>query len=59
MLKDAGIIQSRKEGLYQYLSLSIPKIKDACSLVRSVLIEKISQEEKQNAQIIRQLRAQG
>ncbi|MCB9072265.1 MAG: winged helix-turn-helix transcriptional regulator [Bdellovibrionaceae bacterium] len=59
VLKDAGIIQSRKEGLYQYLSLSIPKIKDACSLVRSVLIEKISQEEKQNAQIIRQLRAQG
>lgn len=58
VLKDAGIIRSRKDGLYQYLSLSIPKIKDACSLVRSVLIEKISNEEKKNTEIIRQLKAQ-
>lgn len=59
VLKDAGIIQSRKEGLYQYMSLSVPKIKDACSLVRAVLVEKIANEEKKNIEIIRQLKAQG
>lgn len=59
VLKDAGIIQSRKEGQFQYMKLSIPKIKDACSLVRSVLIEKIAMEEKHNAELIKKLRAQG
>lgn len=58
VLKDAGIIQSRKEGLFQYMSLSIPKIKDACSLVRSVLLDKIANEEKKNSEIIRELKAQ-
>lgn len=58
VLKDAGIIQARKEGLYQYMSLAIPKIKDACSLVRSVLLEKIAIEEKKNSELIRELKAQ-
>lgn len=58
VLKDAGIIHSRKEGLYQYMNLSIPKIKEACALVRSVLIEKIAIEEKHNAELIKELRAQ-
>lgn len=58
VLKDAGIIQARKEGLFQYMSLSLPKVKDACSLVRSVLLEKIALEEKKNAELIKELRAQ-
>lgn len=58
VLKDAGIIHSRKAGLFQYMSLSIPKIKDACSLVRTVLLEKIAMEEKHNAELIKELRAQ-
>lgn len=58
VLKDAGIIKSRKQGLYQYISLAIPKIKDACSLVRSVLVEKIANEEKKNSEIIKELKAQ-
>lgn len=58
VLKDAGIIRSRKEGLFQYMSLSLPKIKDACALVRSVLLEKIALEEKHNAELIKELRAQ-
>jgi ArsR family transcriptional regulator len=56
VLKDAGILKARKEGLYSYLSLSIPKIKEACSLVRSVLIDKISNEEKQNSNLIKELK---
>lgn len=58
VLKDAGIIQSRKEGLFQYMSLSLPKIKEACALVRSVLLEKIALEEKNNAELMKELRAQ-
>lgn len=58
VLRDAGIVQSRKEGLFQYVSLSFPKIKEACALVRSLLIEKIAIEEKKNSELIRELKAQ-
>jgi DNA-binding transcriptional ArsR family regulator len=58
VLKDAGIIQSRKDGQFQYMSLSLHRIKDACALVRSVLIEKIAIEEKNNAEFIKELRMQ-
>jgi ArsR family transcriptional regulator len=57
VLKDAGIIQSRKEGLYQYMSLSLPRIKDACTIVKSVLAEKIEQEEKKHAELRRELKS--
>lgn len=57
VLKEAGIVQSRKEGLFSYLSLSIPKIKDACALVRTVLIDKISNEEKKNNELIKELKS--
>lgn len=58
VLRDAGIIVFRKEGLYHYLSLGIPKIKDACTIVRSVLLEKIAQDEKKNLELIRELKSQ-
>lgn len=56
VLKDAGVINSRKEGIYQYLSLAIPKIKDACSLVRTILVEKIALEEKKTSALIKELK---
>lgn len=56
VLKDAGILKSRKEGLFIYFSLSIPKIKDACSLVKSVLIEKITNKEKENNLLMKKLK---
>jgi DNA-binding transcriptional ArsR family regulator len=56
VLKDAGVIHARKEGLFQYMSLAIPKIKDACTLVKSVLLEKIAMEDKRNSDLIRKLR---
>lgn len=56
VLKDAGVLHSRKEGIYQYLSLAIPKIKDACSLVRTILVEKIAQEEKKTSALIKELK---
>lgn len=57
VLRDVGIIQSRKDGLFQYMSLSLPKIKEACALVRTLLMEKIAMEEKRNAEMIKELRA--
>lgn len=58
VLKDVGVIHARKEGLYQYISISVPKIKDACSLVRSVLIEKIEMEEKKRNALMKELKSQ-
>ncbi|MCL1973173.1 MAG: metalloregulator ArsR/SmtB family transcription factor [Endomicrobia bacterium] len=57
VLKDAGILHTRKEGLFQYVSLALPKIKDACTLVRNILSEKMAIDEKQNLELMKELRA--
>lgn len=44
VLKTAGILKVRSEGLYQYLSLAIPEVKQACALVRKVLASQMSQQ---------------
>lgn len=44
VLKNAGILKVRSEGLYQYLSLAIPEVKQACALVRKVLASQMSQQ---------------
>lgn len=46
VLKDAGILKTRKEGQFQFVSLALPKIKDACSLVRGILADRLDGEEK-------------
>ena len=58
VLRDAGIIQSRKEGQFQVFSLAIPRIREACSLVRSLLSEKIANQEKRNSDLIKTLKKQ-
>jgi ArsR family transcriptional regulator len=45
VLKDAGIVKMRKEGQFQYVTLAIPKIKDACSLVRGILVSRVEEQE--------------
>lgn len=44
VLKRAGILKVRSEGLYQYLSLSIPEIREACTLVKKVLARRMRQQ---------------
>lgn len=56
VLKEAGILHTRKEGLFQYASLAVPTIREACSLVKTVLAERLAQEEKENAQMMRELK---
>lgn len=55
-LKKAGLLQSRREGTCSYVSLAIPKLKNACSMVQSVLIEKMKQQERDNMQLLRLLK---
>lgn len=44
VLKTAGILKVRNEGLYQFLSLALPEVKQACALVRKVLASQMNQQ---------------
>lgn len=44
VLKRAGILKVRSNGRFQRLSLSIPEIKEACSLVRQVLLSQLNRQ---------------
>jgi ArsR family transcriptional regulator, virulence genes transcriptional regulator len=44
VLKTAGILQTRSEGLYQYLSLSMPEVKQACNMVKKVLVAQLEKD---------------
>lgn len=46
VLKDAGILKQHKVGSFQILTLAIPKIKDACQLVRGILSDRLTDEQK-------------
>ena len=51
ILIKAGIIETRKEGLYHYTKLAFPQIKDACQMIRRILLEQIQQSEDNNKKI--------
>lgn len=55
VLKEAGLIETRREGIFQYLSVSIPQIREACLLVKKVLGEKLAGEERKNLEAQREL----
>lgn len=57
VLRDAGIIHTRRKGLFQFAGLALPKIKDACAIVTKVLMEKIDKEEKSRAELRKELSA--
>lgn len=57
VLKEVGILHTRKAGQFQYVSLALPKIKDACAIVKSVLREKLDREELRHAEIRKELRS--
>lgn len=59
VLRDAGIIKSRRAGLFQVLSLALPKIKEACALVQVLLMERMEQEDRNNAEVRKALRVKG
>jgi hypothetical protein len=50
------VIHARKEDLYQYFSLAIPKIKDACGMIKGILSERLMMEEEQNSILLKELK---
>jgi ArsR family transcriptional regulator len=44
VLKRAGVLKVRIEGRFQYLSLAMPEVKQACALVRKMLASQMSQQ---------------
>ena len=58
VLKEAGILKARKEGTFQLLSLALPKIKDACQLVRGILSDRLNEEQKQMKELTKNLEIQ-
>lgn len=58
VLKDAGILKTRKDGQFQFISFAIPKIKDACSLVREILAERLDENEKKMGELKKNLNQQ-
>jgi len=56
VLKASGILKVRSEGLYQYLSLAIPEIKQACALVRKVLASQMNRQMSQQAELSKALK---
>ncbi|MHB8483263.1 MAG: ArsR/SmtB family transcription factor [Nitrospiria bacterium] len=55
VLKDAGLIKSRREGLFQFFNVAIPQIKDACALVKNVLNERLTGQERVAFELRRKL----
>jgi len=41
VMRQAGVIQARKDGINVYYSLTSEKISEACSLTREILIERL------------------
>ncbi len=56
VLKDAGIIKTRKEGQFQYLSLAIPRIKEACGIVRGCLSDRLEEQSEMVHKLQRNLK---
>ena len=44
VLKSAGILNVRSEGLFQYMSIAIPEVMQACALVGKVLSVQVQKE---------------
>jgi ArsR family transcriptional regulator len=51
VLKQKGIVSSRREGTSIYYSITHPKITDACSIMRSVLMESLKEQENLARQV--------
>lgn len=56
ILKKAGIIESRREGNFQYIYLTIPQIKEACSTIKLVLLNKFKIKDELQSKLIKQLK---
>ena len=55
VLKKAGLVTVRREGLFHHHSLAIPEITDACAMVKQVLAERADKEAKKTSRLRKSL----
>jgi ArsR family transcriptional regulator, virulence genes transcriptional regulator len=53
VLKSKGVLLVRREGAHLYYRIANPKIIQACSLMREVLVERLREEEKVVSRLIK------
>ncbi|MFH1843877.1 MAG: metalloregulator ArsR/SmtB family transcription factor [bacterium] len=51
ILRQAGVVNTRKDGINVYYSLRSPKISEACQLTREILIERLEDQAGLSEQI--------
>jgi ArsR family transcriptional regulator len=51
VLKKSGLVEVRKEGVNIFVSLAMPKVKQACALVRSIIEEQAKMERNHQTKI--------
>ncbi len=56
VLREAGLVKGHREGTFQVLSLALPRIKDACNLVQSLLVERLELIERENQALKKELK---
>lgn len=45
VLRSAGLLEVRKDGRSHYVSLALPRITEACRIVRELLVERLAAQE--------------
>jgi len=53
VLKSKGVVTARREGIQIYYSIANPKIIQACTLMREVLLDQIVEKEKMVARLVK------
>jgi ArsR family transcriptional regulator, virulence genes transcriptional regulator len=53
VLKSKGVIVARREGVQLYYRIANPKIIQACSLMREVLVEQLQEKEKVVSRLVK------
>jgi len=53
MMRQSGIVTTRRDGVNVYYRISNPKVIQACNLMREVLMEQLAETEKLARQIIK------
>jgi len=53
VLKSKGVVSARREGIQIYYRIANPKIIQACTLMKEVLLEQLVEREKMAARLVR------
>lgn len=51
LLKGAGLLEIRKSGRSQYIQLALPRITEACKIVRELLMQKLELQQRHASEL--------